>query len=141
MHRHAIRHILAAAGLGIGCWSTLPAFASSGDAWQDFAAEVQGKCEMAARAQIELPHAVVDPFGSESFGMALVTGKPKGANGYVSYSVSTTRRRRRSSSARSLRPSGWGYCRTNRRLPLVSCALSMPSDEAKAEAQFLIAAD
>lgn len=61
------------------------ASASSGDAWQDFAAEVQGKCEMAARAQIELPHAVVDPFGSENFGMALVTGKPKGANGFVSY--------------------------------------------------------
>ncbi len=85
MHRHAIRHILAAAGVGIGCWCASPAFGSSGDAWQDFAAEVQGKCEMAARAQIELPHAVVDPFGSESFGMALVTGKPKGANGYVSY--------------------------------------------------------
>ncbi len=61
------------------------ALASSGDAWQDFAAEVQGKCEMAARAQVELPHAVVDPFGSENFGMALVTGKPKGANGFVSY--------------------------------------------------------
>lgn len=52
---------------------------------KDFAAEVQGKCEMAARAQVELPHAVVDPFGSENFGMALVTGKPKGANGFVSY--------------------------------------------------------
>ncbi len=61
------------------------ALASSGDAWKDFAAEVQGKCEMAARGQVELPHAVVDPFGSENFGMALVTGKPKGANGFVSY--------------------------------------------------------
>ncbi|KRB50430.1 hypothetical protein ASE04_16145 [Rhizobium sp. Root708] len=61
------------------------AHASSGDAWQEFATEVQGKCEIAARASIEFPHAIVDPFGSEHFGVALVTGKPKGANGFVSY--------------------------------------------------------
>jgi hypothetical protein len=61
------------------------AYASSGDAWAEFAAEVQGKCEKAARVTIEFPHAVVDPFGSEHFGVALVTGKPKGANGFVSY--------------------------------------------------------
>ncbi|QFY59436.1 hypothetical protein FZ934_02680 [Rhizobium grahamii] len=61
------------------------AHASSGDVWQEFATEVQGKCEIAARAAIEFPHAIVDPFGSEHFGVALVTGKPKGANGFVSY--------------------------------------------------------
>ncbi|WP_189635563.1 hypothetical protein [Rhizobium grahamii] len=59
--------------------------ASSGDAWQQFATEVEGKCKQAARASIEFPHAVVDPFGSEHYGIALVTGKPKGANGFVSY--------------------------------------------------------
>jgi hypothetical protein len=59
--------------------------ASSGDAWQEFATEVEGKCKRAARASIEFPHAVVDPFGSEHFGIALVTGKPKGTNGFVSY--------------------------------------------------------
>lgn len=59
--------------------------ASSGDAWQEFATEVERKCKQAARASIEFPHAVVDPFGSEHFGIALVTGKPKGANGFVSY--------------------------------------------------------
>lgn len=61
------------------------AHASSGDAWQEFASEVEGKCKQAARASIEFPQAVVDPFGSEHFGIALVTGKPKGANGFVSY--------------------------------------------------------
>lgn len=81
MRRHFVRHILLAALSG----TATGAHASSGDAWQEFATEVQGKCEMAAREQIELPHAVVDPFGSEHFGMALVTGKPKGANGFVSY--------------------------------------------------------
>jgi hypothetical protein len=81
MRRHSIRHILLIAVLG----AASNAHASSGDAWQEFATEVQGKCEMAARTRLEIPHAVVDPFGSESFGMALVTGKPKGANGFVSY--------------------------------------------------------
>jgi hypothetical protein len=81
MQRHSIRHILVVTAF---CMAS-GAQASSGDAWKDFANEVQGKCEIAARDQIEFPHAVVDPFGSEHFGMALVTGKPKGANGFVSY--------------------------------------------------------
>jgi len=81
MQRNKIRFctlaiVIAAAGA---------ARASSGDAWQEFATEVEGKCKLAARAWIEFPHAVVDPFGSEHFGIALVTGKPKGANGFVSY--------------------------------------------------------
>lgn len=79
---HPILHLVVMA-VALGAAGDVAA--SSGDAWKDFATEVQGKCEMAARAQIELPHAVVDPFGSESFGVALVTGKPKGANGFVSY--------------------------------------------------------
>ncbi len=29
--------------------------------------------------------AVVDPFGSEHYGLALVTGRPKGANGFVTH--------------------------------------------------------
>lgn len=61
------------------------ACASSGDAWQEFATEVQSRCETAARTSVEFPRAVVDPFGSEHYGMAIVTGKPKGANGFVSY--------------------------------------------------------
>ena len=81
MQRNKVRHctfIIAMVVAGT-------ARASSGDAWQEFATEVEGKCKQAARSAIESPRAVVDPFGSEHFGIALVTGKPKGANGFVSY--------------------------------------------------------
>ncbi|WP_244481385.1 hypothetical protein [Rhizobium sp. Root1203] len=86
MRTHQIRYYILAATFGAAAFTAATgAHASSGDAWAEFASEVQGKCETAARAAIEFPHAVVDPFGSEHFGVALVTGKPKGANGFVSY--------------------------------------------------------
>jgi len=34
---------------------------------------------------IEKPAVTVDPYGSEHYGMALLTGKPKGAKGSVGY--------------------------------------------------------
>ncbi|MGF6253323.1 hypothetical protein [Ensifer sp. LBL] len=55
------------------------AAASSGDAWESFRAEVSEKC-LAAAASLEKASAVVDPFGSESFGLALVIGTPKGSD-------------------------------------------------------------
>ncbi|KQS96409.1 MULTISPECIES: hypothetical protein [unclassified Rhizobium] len=60
------------------------ALASSDDAWEAMRADVSAKCLEAAAGSIEAPQAVVDPFGSESFGLALVSGKPKGAEGKVS---------------------------------------------------------
>jgi hypothetical protein len=60
------------------------AFASSDDAWEAMRADVSAKCIEAAAGSIETPTAVVDPFGSESFGLALVSGKPKGADGRIS---------------------------------------------------------
>ncbi|MBW9115917.1 hypothetical protein JNB88_19975 [Rhizobium cauense] len=81
MQRNKIRFCAVAIAMA----AAAAAHASSGDAWQQFATEVEGKCKQAARASIEFPHAVVDPFGSEHYGIALVTGKPKGANGFVSY--------------------------------------------------------
>ena len=60
------------------------AFASSDEAWQAMRADVSAKCIQAAAGSIEAPAAVVDPFGSESFGLALVSGKPKGADGRIS---------------------------------------------------------
>ncbi len=59
-------------------------FASSDDAWEAMRADVSAKCLEAAAGSIEAPQAVVDPFGSESFGLALVSGKPKGADGRIS---------------------------------------------------------
>ncbi|WP_454848607.1 hypothetical protein [Rhizobium binxianense] len=59
--------------------------ASSDDAWKAFAADVEARCRTAAEATIEKPAAVVDPFGSEHYGLALVTGKPKGAKGRITH--------------------------------------------------------
>ncbi|WP_077962904.1 hypothetical protein [Ensifer adhaerens] len=55
------------------------AAASSGDAWETFRAEVSQTC-LAAASSLEKASAVVDPFGSESFGLALVIGTPKGSD-------------------------------------------------------------
>ncbi|MNL50372.1 hypothetical protein D3C87_1733840 [compost metagenome] len=65
--------------------SLLPsiAAASSDDAWAAMRRDVSAKCLKAAAGSIEKPKAVVDPFGSESFGLALVSGKPKGAKGKI----------------------------------------------------------
>jgi hypothetical protein len=61
------------------------ASASSDDAWKDFADAVAAKCKEAATPSLEFARAVVDPFGSEHYGLALVTGKPKGGNGFVTH--------------------------------------------------------
>ncbi|MBZ7920840.1 hypothetical protein LAC81_03430 [Ensifer adhaerens] len=54
------------------------AAASSGDAWEAFRTEVSKKC-LSAATSLEKASAVVDPFGSKSFGLALVIGTPKGS--------------------------------------------------------------
>lgn len=58
------------------------AHASSDEAWKQFAADVEAKCKKAA-VTIEKPSTTVDPFGSSHYGLALVTGKPKGAKGLI----------------------------------------------------------
>lgn len=65
--------------------SLLPAlaFASSDAAWEEMRADVSTKCLAAAADSIETAKAVVDPFGSDSFGLALISGKPKGAEGKI----------------------------------------------------------
>lgn len=55
--------------------SAAPALASSGDAWAEFAAAVEASCLEATSAILTNATAIVDPFGSESFGLALVTGE------------------------------------------------------------------
>jgi hypothetical protein len=61
-----------------------PAVASSDDAWADFAKDVAAKCTVLAEGRIEQPKVVVDPFGTESYGMAILTGKAVGADTVVS---------------------------------------------------------
>lgn len=61
------------------------AHASSDDSWEAFAKDVEQKCLAAAKGSIDAPRAIVDPFGSERFGLAVVTGKAKGAKVRVSH--------------------------------------------------------
>ena len=55
--------------------ATGSAMASSGDAWAEFAAEVEQACLTATTGFFDRAAAVVDPFGSESYGLAIVTGE------------------------------------------------------------------
>lgn len=56
-----------------------PALAASDDAWEAFRADVEAKCLAAAEPLFASATAEVDPFGSESYGLALLTGPAKGA--------------------------------------------------------------
>ena len=53
----------------------LPAFAASDDAWAEFAAEVEQSCLQATSGMLENAQAIVDPYGSESYGLAIVSGE------------------------------------------------------------------
>jgi len=59
--------------------------AASDEAWAQFARTVEEKCLAAAADTIETPRVLVDPFGSERFGLAVVTGKAKGADATISH--------------------------------------------------------
>jgi hypothetical protein len=64
---------ISAASLLVLC-SVGSSWASSGDAWAEFAAEVETACLAATAEIVPKGTAVVDPFGSESYGLAVVTG-------------------------------------------------------------------
>ena len=54
------------------------AHASSDEAWARFAKNVKASCLKAAGANITKPTIIVDSTGSESFGLAIITGKSGG---------------------------------------------------------------
>jgi len=56
------------------------ALGASDDAWEAFRKDVESACLAAAEPLFDNPAARVDPFGSESYGLALVTGKARGAD-------------------------------------------------------------
>ena len=58
----------------VGLFSATAAQASSDDAWAAFQAEVEAGCIAAAAPFLSNAAATVDPFGSESYGFAIVTG-------------------------------------------------------------------
>lgn len=53
--------------------------ASSADAWAEYQQEVEQACRTAADATFMVRVALVDPYGSESFGYALLIGLENGA--------------------------------------------------------------
>lgn len=61
-----------------------PAIASSGDAWDAFTKDVAAKCTALAAGRIEQPKVIVDALGTESYGVAILTGKAVGADAVVS---------------------------------------------------------
>ena len=61
----------------------VPAHAASDDAWEAFRSDVETACLAAAESLFEVPQVRVDPFGSESYGLALVTGKARGADAEI----------------------------------------------------------
>ncbi|CUX17528.1 MULTISPECIES: hypothetical protein [Agrobacterium] len=75
MTRPLIRPLILVAA-ALSCLA-LPAAASSDDAWKEFVADVQTACLAGARDMIEDAKAVVDPVGSENYGLAIITGKAK----------------------------------------------------------------
>jgi hypothetical protein len=59
------------------------AYAASDDAWEAFRKDVEAACLAAAEPTFETAVATVDPFGSESYGLALISGKAKGADSEI----------------------------------------------------------
>jgi hypothetical protein len=78
------RYIAIAAGLAL-LSATGSASASSEEAWKQFANDVKAKCTAAVGDQIAHPRIVVDPTGSEHYGLALVSGTAKGAKAAVTF--------------------------------------------------------
>lgn len=64
-----------ATGLLVLIKASSPATASSPDSWAAFSSQVEHACLEAAAERLSAPSATVDPFGSESYGLAVVTGK------------------------------------------------------------------
>ena len=68
----------------VACIFPPGARAASDGAWAAFRADVEAKCLAAGAPLLEDARAVVDPFGSPRFGLALLTGQPKGGAGTAS---------------------------------------------------------
>ena len=76
-----LKPTLALAGLAL---CATPALASSDDAWESFRTDVETACLGAIEGQMDKPRIVVDPFGTEHYGIAVITGASKDADGQVS---------------------------------------------------------
>ena len=55
--------------------------AASGDAWEEFQQEVEQACREASKGVITPEVVQVDPYGSETYGFAVLVGPEVGASG------------------------------------------------------------
>lgn len=69
------RKIPLAFALLVASLSPIVASAASPDAWAAFRRDVEASCRAAAAALIEAPIVTVDPFGSASYGLAVLSGR------------------------------------------------------------------
>ena len=69
---------IAASAIAVMIASSGKALASSDDAWEDFRAAVEAGCLQASAGVLDDPVAVVDPFGSQHYGLAVLTGNEAG---------------------------------------------------------------
>jgi len=77
--------MLSQIGLGVAALALLVAGVAQARAateaeWQAFRADVEAKCLAAADGLFETATATVDPFGSQTYGMALIRGTARGAD-------------------------------------------------------------
>jgi hypothetical protein len=68
---------MAGAGAAALVAAATPLFASSEDAWKEFRADVLKGCEAAVGDSLVKPTYTVDPFGTETYGVALARGPSK----------------------------------------------------------------
>lgn len=77
------QRVVVVAGVAVlavgGAFLVHRASAASEEAWAEFRADVEAKCLEAAQPLFADAAARVDPFGSESYGLALIEGPARGA--------------------------------------------------------------
>lgn len=56
---------------------SLNSIASTPDAWEEFRLNVKTSCEMEIKKSVDIDTLKIDPYGTESFGVAIATGKSK----------------------------------------------------------------
>lgn len=75
----------AAALVLVGCFAAVPSVTSAAteEEWQAFRANVAEACTAAAEGLFETIEILVDPFGSQHYGLALIRGKARGADAQI----------------------------------------------------------
>lgn len=64
---------LGLAALGVAASAPASASASSSSAWDEFRHDVEAACRSAAEDQVAIQDIMVDPFGSEKYGLAFIS--------------------------------------------------------------------